>query len=316
MKTLSIGIDIGGTNSVFGIVDTQGNLLAHDQISTQTYSMFKDYVTEFSRLIKNKLDDFTDYKLVGIGIGAPNGNYKSGTIDFAPNLPWKGQVPVVQSFIDIFKVPVFLTNDAKAAAIGEKIYGGAKNLSDFIVLTLGTGLGAGIFSGGKILYGSDGLAGEFGHLSGTHRDRRCACGREGCWETYVSATGIKRTVFDLLASMPIDSALRRYAFNSLDAKIIAKYANEGDVVAKHAFEITGVMLGEAIADLYSLFSPEAVFLFGGLANAGDLLFKPAEKAAIANAMEIHKSKIKILPSELDNEFAAVLGAAAMTLDSE
>ncbi len=314
MKSLSIGIDIGGTNSVFGLIDTQGVILASDQIQTKGHPIFSDYVAEFSRLIKSKLYEFPDYQLTGIGIGAPNGNYRTGTIDHAPNLPWKGKVNIVQEFHDSFKVPVFLTNDAKAAAIGEKIYGGAKDKTDFIVLTLGTGLGAGIYSSGKILYGSDGLAGEFGHLTSTQLDRECACGRTGCWETYVSATGIKRTVFDLLATQPIDSELRKYAFNALEAKIIAKYANEGDRVAQRAFEITGRMLGEAIADLYSMFSPEAVFLFGGLANAGDILFEPARKSAMENAMQIHKSKINIQPSQLDNEYAAVLGASAMTYE--
>lgn len=316
MKTISIGIDIGGTNSVFGLVDSEGKVYATEQMSTQAYSNFKDYVTEFSRLIEIKLSEFPDLKPIGIGIGAPNGNYKSGTIDHAPNLPWKGKLPIADSFNEIFKVPVYLTNDANAAAIGEKVYGKASAMTEFIVLTLGTGLGAGIYANGKMLYGSDGLAGEFGHLTGTRRDRKCACGREGCWETYVSATGIKRTIFELLAKLPVDSALRKYSFYSLKAKDVSKHAEKGDIVAKKAFEITGEMLGQAVADLYSMFSPEGVFLFGGLANAGDLLIKPAEKAAAANSMEIHRERILISPSGLDSQNAAVLGAAAMVFDSQ
>ncbi len=315
MKTLSVGIDIGGTNSVFGLVDEAGKVSAFGKMSTQAYGNFKDYVREFSQLIFNKMSEFENVKLAGVGIGAPNGNYKTGTVDFAPNLPWADKVPIVKAFQDVFQVPVFLTNDANAAATGEKVYGKAKTMTDFIVLTLGTGLGAGIYTGGKILYGSDGLAGEFGHLTGTARDRRCACGRLGCWETYVSATGIKRTVFDLLAKLPVDSALRGYSYNDLQAVDIAEHAEKGDIIAQKAFEITGDMLGAAVADLYTVFSPEAVFLFGGLANAGDLLIKPAQKSARENTMEIHKNQIKILPSGLDRNNAAVLGAAAMVFEA-
>ena len=317
MKETAIGIDIGGTNTVFGLVDKQGNTIFNGSIATKGYSDVKHYIQTLSDTIKEQLAKTKrNYKLIGIGVGAPNGNYYKGTVEFAPNLEWDAVVPLADLIKEHFKVPVWLTNDANAGALGEMIYGGAKNMKDFIFITLGTGLGSGIVANGKLIYGHDGFAGEAGHIIVKENGRTCGCGRKGCLETYVSATGIKRTVFELLANCNTDSLLRNISFNELTSKKIYELAKKEDKIALKAFDCTAEVLGKAFADLVSLFSPEAFFLFGGLANAEDLLLKPVKNYMEKNLLKVFKNKIEILPSQLKSGQAAVLGASALAFSSK
>ncbi len=306
-----IGIDIGGTFTKFGIVDRKGNCYAEGSIPTNSDKNVEDYVSHLSVELKNLLGKHSNLEIKGIGIGVPNGNFYKGTIEHAANLKWKGIVPLVDLFKKHFNLPVVLTNDANAAAIGEMIYGGAKQMRDFIVITLGTGLGSGIVVNGHLVYGHDGFAGEIGHVNVYRDGRTCGCGRKGCLETYVSATGIKRTVFELLAKSTHKSKLRSISFDDLTAEDIAKAANEGDKIAKEAFEITGQILGYKLADSVAHTSPEAFFLFGGLAKAGDLILQPTRKALEENLLPVYKGKIKVLLSEMQEVNAAVLGASAL-----
>lgn len=313
MTEVVIGIDIGGTFTKFGIVDRDGNCLKENFTSTDKYTEFDVYLehlhTEIEELIGSINEDIS---IKGVGIGAPNGNYYQGTIEHAPNLNWKGIIPFVERLKEYFPgLPVVLTNDANAAAIGEMIYGGAKNMDNFIVITLGTGLGSGIVVSGNVVYGHDGFAGELGHVNVKHRGRFCGCGKRGCLETYVSATGIKRTVFKLLAEMVETSELRDISFNDLTAKMISEAAKKGDKIALEAFEITGRILGVKIADAVACTSPEAIFVFGGLSQAGELIFQPTIKNMEENLFPIYKGKVKVLPSQLQDANAAVLGASAL-----
>ena len=312
MKEVVIGIDIGGTNTKFGYVDREGNNLSSGSIPTDKYENLDDYMDYLHKELekcKNEIDE--DIKLAGIGIGAPNGNYYKGTIEYAPNLKWKGVVNLTDHFNKYCDVPVRLTNDANAAALGEMIYGGAKNMKDFIVITLGTGLGSGIVVNGDVVHGHDGFAGELGHTIVKPNGRRCGCGRRGCLETYVSATGIKRTVFKLFAATMEDSELRKYSYNELTAEMITKAAEKGDKLALEAFDNTGKVLGLKLADAVAHTSPEAIFLFGGLSKAGDFIFKPVQQYMEENLLEIYKNKVKILPSGLMDKNAAVMGASAL-----
>ena len=307
---LSVGIDIGGTNTAFGLVDESGRIVARGNISTRNNSDFQDYVNQVSDGIRQLLEQTNDAELSGIGIGAANGNYFSGCIENAANLPWKGLVKIVETFKKQFGVPVFLTNDANAAAIGEMVYGGAKGMTDFIEITLGTGLGSGIVTGGKMLYGHDGFAGECGHVIVERGGRDCGCGRKGCLETYVSATGVVRTATELLGKRNIDSELRSIPNNELTALKVSQAAARGDAIAKEVFEFTGEMLGRALADFVAITSPQAIFLFGGLAKAGEILFEPVRRAMEANMLNIFKNKAQVLPSQLGDD-AAILGSAAL-----
>jgi glucokinase len=248
---------------------------------------------------------------MGIGIGAPNGNYYSGNIEYAPNLIWKGIIPLTEIIKSIFNLPVVLTNDANAAAVGEMVFGDAKEMDNFLMITLGTGLGSGLVVNGGLVYGHDGFAGELGHVCVKEDGRICGCGKRGCLETYVSATGIKRTVFELLAKEPDNSCFRAVTFNDLDAKQITIAANNGDPIAKKAFKNTGQILGKSLANTVAHISPEAIFLFGGLALAGKWIFDPTKKAMENNLMGVYKNKIQILPSALLHKNIAVLGAAAL-----
>jgi len=312
MKEVAIGIDIGGTFTKYGIVDKNGNCLVDGSISTTQ----KKELDDFQKLLKSTIDDAAfsikdEIEIKGIGIGAPNGNFYKGTIEYAPNLSWKGVVPFIDHFTKLYDLPMFLTNDANAAAIGEMVYGGAKNMKDFIVITLGTGLGSGLVVNGELVYGHDGFAGELGHLTVVRNGRMCATGRRGSLETYVSAPGIKRTVFELLADSLEDSEFRDVTFNQLNAKMISDAAHRGDKIALEAFEKTGKILGEALADTVAHTSPEAIFLFGGLANAGELIFEPTKRHMEMNLLKIFKDKVKILPSGLTETNAAVMGASAL-----
>lgn len=317
MTDIIIGIDIGGTNTKFGLVDANGSVAYQSKISTQAYTNFDDYVKELSRCIKagiTQVWENSHTRILGIGIGAPNANFYRGTIESAPNLPWKGVVPVAETFKKIFHVPVILTNDANAAALGEMIYGKAKTMKDFIVITLGTGLGSGIVSNGRLVNGHDGFAGELGHVIVNPNGRHCGCGRRGCLETYVSATGIKRTVYKMLADHLDQTELRGISFNDLTTKMIAESANRGDVVAKHAFEYTGEVLGTKLADTVAHTDPEAIFLLGGLSLAGDLIFEPTRKHLEQTLMPIYRGKVKVLPSGLQNESTPILGAGSLIID--
>jgi glucokinase len=313
MREVVIGIDIGGTFTKFGIVDKDGVCLKDNFTSTDKFIDFDSYLdhlnSEINELIKS-INFEIDIK--GIGIGAPNGNYYNGTIEHAPNLNWKGIVPFVEKFKVFFPgIPIVLTNDANAAAIGEMVYGGAKNMKNFIVITLGTGLGSGIVVNGSLVYGHDGFAGELGHFNVRQKGRECNCGKFGCLETYASATGIKRTVFKLIADRSEKSELRNVSYNDLTSKTIWEAAKTGDKIALEAFEITGEILGTKLADAVACTSPEAIFIFGGLAKAGKLIFEPTQKYMEENLFPIYKGKVKLLPSQLQEANAAVLGASAL-----
>ncbi|MCD4744719.1 MAG: ROK family protein [Bacteroidales bacterium] len=313
MKEVAIGIDIGGTNTVFGIVDKKGNCIIKNSISTDAYDDAKLYVKDLciSIIETIKLTD-EDFEIKGIGLGAPNGNYYKGTIEFAPNLKFKGIIPLVDMIKNQLEYPVIiLTNDANAAAIGEMIYGGAKDMKNFIMITLGTGVGSGIIVNGELVYGHDGFAGEIGHTIVDPNGRMCGCGRKGCLETYASAPGIKRTVFELLANLNEPSELRDVSCNDLSAKMIDNAALNGDKIALESFEFTGKILGLKLADAIAHTSPEAIFLFGGLAQAGDLIFKPTLYYMEKNLLNIFKNKVKLLPSQLEGSDAAILGASAL-----
>lgn len=312
MKEVAVGIDIGGTNTAFGFVDRDGNCITCADIPTRGYPKFEDYLEDLCIAINDTYNNCPEkLKLVGIGIGAPNGNYYNGTIEYAPNLEWKGVIPVIKLMKTYFNLPMALTNDANAAAIGEMIYGAAKGMKNFIVITLGTGLGSGIVVNGDLVYGHDGFAGELGHVNVVPNGRQCGCGRLGCLETYASATGIKRTVFELMAKNIGGSVLKNIKFNELNATDIYEAAISGDSLAKEAFEITGKILGTKLADFMAFSSPEAIILFGGLAKSGELLLRPTYLAMEENMMGIFKNKVKLLPSGLETGNSAILGASAL-----
>jgi len=311
MREVVIGVDIGGTFTKYGIIDRNGNCLIESSIDTNSGNGVEAFLKDATKAFKNDLAKFSDVSLKGIGIGAPNGNYYNGTIEFAPNLKWKGIVHLVDLFKKNFNVPIFLTNDANAAAIGEMIYGNAKSLRDFIVITLGTGLGSGIVSNGELIYGHDGFAGEIGHTIVRHNGRQCGCGRKGCLETYASATGIKRTVFKLLADSLEESKLRSVSFNELTAEMITEAAKKGDKIALEAFEYTGLLLGQKLADSVAYTSPQVIFLFGGLAKAGNLILEPTRRHLEDNLLNIYKGKVKVLISGMEELNAAIMGAGAL-----
>jgi len=312
MTEIAVGIDIGGTNTKIGLVNRAGEALASTSLPTNDKVKPESFVETVSDEIR-KLVESLEGKLtiLGIGIGAPNGNYYHGTIENAVNLKWKGIVPLAGMFKARFNVPVVLTNDANAAAIGEMVYGGAKGMKNFIVITLGTGLGSGIVVNGELVYGHDGFAGEMGHLTVRPYGRLAPTGRKGSLETYVSATGIKRTVFKMLAKYIEDSPLRDVSYNQLTAKMVTEAAQQGDKIALESFEYTGELLGRILSDAAAYLSPEAIFLFGGLAEAGEYLFEPTQRHMEANMLQIFRGKIKLLPSAFNGANAAVLGASAL-----
>jgi glucokinase len=312
MKEFCIGIDIGGTNTVFGVVDINGNFIAENSIPTKKYQTIEEFIEALSKAIHHSLEQIGgNYILKGIGIGAPNGNYHNGTIEYAPNLNWKGIVPIADLLNKQFHVPVVLTNDANAAAMGEMIYGAAKGLKDFIVITLGTGLGSGFVVDGKIVYGHDGFAGELGHVIYDPEGRLCGCGRKGCLETYASATGIVKTVFEFLDKSSEESLLRNIDKEKLSSKDIYEAAVKGDKIALQAFDYTALVLGRKLADAVAITSPEAIFLFGGLALSGDYILVPTKKYMEENLLKIYKNKVRVELSGLMGKNAAILGAAAL-----
>lgn len=315
MKELTVGIDIGGTNTKFGVVDREGKVYHQGNIITTAYTEFNDFFDAMADALREAFHFLpSGTRIAGIGIGAANGNYYRGTIERATNLKWKGTLPLAKMFTDEFGVPCILTNDANAAAVGEMIYGNAKGMKDFIVITLGTGLGSGIVCGGTLINGHHGIAGELGHTSVNPTGRYCNCGKRGCLETYVSATGIKRTVYKLLADHLEPSELRGISFEDLNTKMISEAAHRDDVVAKEAFEYTGRILGMKLADTVVHTDPEALFLFGGLAQAGELIFKPTIYHMEKNLMPLFRGKVKVLPSAMSNQAAPILGASSLVWD--
>ena len=312
-KPYVLGVDIGGTNTVFGIVDARGQVVASDSIKTLKHSTFEDYIedlrSEISRLLKaNDAED----KIQGIGIGAPNANYYTGEIQSPPNLPW-GTVPMAEMVSKAFPgVPVAITNDANAAALGEMTYGAARGMKDFIMITLGTGVGSGIVVNGQLVYGHDGFAGELGHvIMKRNNGRVCGCGRTGCLECYCSATGVARSAREFLEVRTEPSMLRNLDIENITSKDVYDAAVAGDKLAKDIFDYTGNIMGEAFADMIAFSSPQAIVLFGGLAKSGDLLLKPLQASLDANVMPVFRGKTKILLSELKESDAAVLGASAL-----
>lgn len=312
MKEVAVGVDIGGTFTKYGIVDQVGNCLADGTISTTEKRDIDGFLANLKSTIDSAVSKISEpIEIKGIGLGAPNGNFYRGSIEYAPNLPWQGIIPFVDLFKKYYDLPMFLTNDANAAAIGEMVYGGAKQMKNFIIITLGTGLGSGLVVNGELVYGHDGFAGELGHLTVARDGRMCATGRRGSLETYASASGIKRTIFELLCDSLDDSDFRNVTFNELTAKMISDAAKKGDKIGLEAFELTGKYLGEALADTVAHTSPEAIFLFGGLANAGDLILEPTKRHMELNLLKIFKNKVKLLPSGLTETNAAVMGASAL-----
>ena len=307
-----VGMDIGGTNTVFGVVDSRGNVLASDSIKTQEHEEIEEYVDAVCKKLIPLLQQFGGAeKFKGMGVGAPNGNYYKGTIEFAPNLPWKGVIPLAAMFEDKLGIPTALTNDANAAAIGEMTYGAARGLRDFIMITLGTGVGSGIVVNGQLVYGHDGFAGELGHVVVERDGRLCGCGRKGCLETYCSATGVARTAREFLVARSEPSLLREIPAEEIVSKDVYDAAIKGDKLALEIFEYTGTILGRALADFIAFSSPEAIILFGGLAKSGDLIMKPIQKAMDENVLKIYAGKTKLLLSQLKDADAAVLGASAL-----
>lgn len=311
----TIGLDLGGTNSVFGIVDIDGNIIEQSSIHTKGYTNAEEYLNAAMNALTPIIEKVGGIKKIdSMGIGAPNGNIRTGCIEYAANIAWAHDciVPLAQMFSDKLNgIPVKLTNDANAAALGEKTFGVAKGMNDFIVLTLGTGVGSGIVCNGELVYGSDGNAGELGHLLVRPGDRICGCGRRGCLETYCSATGVVRTAIQFLSETDEDSVLRSIPADKITSYDIAMAAQKQDAIALRVFEFTGKILGEACANMTVFTSPEAFIFFGGLAKAGDLLFNPVKKAYDETVMNTFKGKTKFLASTLEGAGAAVLGAASL-----
>lgn len=313
-KPYVIGIDVGGTNTVVGIVDKRGQILRSGSLKTGKYAEVEDYLNELSQVIEDVIKDIaTKDQIKGIGAGTPNGNYFTGSIEFAPNLRWKGVIPFAQMLEDRVGIPVALTNDANAAAIGEMTYGAARGMKDFIVITLGTGVGSGIVVNGQMVYGHDGFAGELGHVIMRRTNGRvCGCGRAGCLEAYTSATGVARTAREYLEMQhESQTQLRNIPIDDITSKDVFDAAMAGDEMAKEIFRFTGEMLGEAFADFVAFSSPEAIILFGGLAKAGDLIMNPIRESMERNLLPIFKNKVKLIFSELKESDAAVLGASAL-----
>ena len=327
-KKYAMGIDIGGTNTAFGLVDEDGNVVAESKISTDKfkyYDDYKPYMETLAAAMKELIVSQPECELIGIGVGAPNANIHSGRIETPANL-WKFEDPQdprpdsirIFNFVDDLSrlmggAKVMITNDANAAAIGEMVFGNAHGMKDFAMITLGTGLGSGIVCNGEMVYGHDGFAGEYGHIAVDSREtgRQCGCGRKGCLEAYVSATGIKRTAFDLMASMTCDSELRSIPYDKFEAKMLSDAAAKNDPIALEAFERTGKVLGLALADLTAVTSPEAIILFGGLANAGDYIMRPTYKYMEENQLTVFKGKVKLMMSGIQDKNVAILGGAAL-----
>ena len=315
-KSLVIGLDLGGTNSVFGVVDSKGEIIATTSIKTQAYPSVDQYIMESVKAIKQIAEQVGGMeKIRAMGIGAPCGNYYKGTIEHAANLVWaKGIVPLANMFVNELGMPVVVTNDAKAAAMGEMKYGVAVGMNNFVELTLGTGVGSGIVANGQLIYGFDGFAGELGHMIVEPDGRPCGCGRKGCLETYCSATGVVRTAIAMLEESSEATSVRDIATDKLTSYEVYKAAMAGDTMAQEVFKQTGRRIGIACANIATFLSPEAFIFFGGLAQAGELLLRPIEEAYNENVLSLYKGKARFLMSGLDGAKAAILGASAIAWD--
>jgi glucokinase len=317
LSQLAIGIDLGGTGTKFGIVDRNGNILFSGEISTRGPKDVQSFIDELHKALYPLIEKAGGTgRIKGIGLGAPNGNFYTGTIEYAPNLPWKGVIPLAKMAQDKFQLPVVLTNDANAAAVGEMMYGAAQGMKDFIMITLGTGVGSGIVANGQLIYGHDGFAGELGHTiifpGGRYHE---GSGAYGSLEVYASATGVTKTAIEFLESRPEEeSLLRVYDKDKIDSKIVYECATKGDKIAQEVYQFTGKVLGLALANFVMFSSPEAVILFGGLTKAGDLILKPTQESMEENLIEVFKNKVRILVSHLKESDAAILGASALVWD--
>lgn len=312
-QQLAIGVDIGGTGTKFGIVDRDGNVLFSDEISTKNHAEVNSFIDELHSVLSTLIEKAGGIgRMKAIGVGAPNGNYYTGTIEYAPNLPWKGIIPLAKLIENKFKLPVALTNDANAAAIGEMMYGAAKGMRDFIMITLGTGVGSGIVANGQLIYGHDGFAGELGHTIIIPDGRlHSGTGKKGSLESYASATGVRYTAIELLETTTEPSILRDVPVEQLDSKKVYEAAIQGDDLARHVYEFTGRILGLALANAVMFSSPQAIVLFGGLTKAGDLILKPTREHMESNLIQVFQNKVKILISHLKESDAAILGASAL-----
>jgi glucokinase len=312
-QALAIGIDIGGTGTKFGLVDRDGNVLFTSEISTKKHLDVNTFIDELYLVLSGLIENAGGVgRMKGIGVGAPNGNYYTGTVEYAPNLPWKGVIPLAKMLEDKFGLPVSLTNDANAAAIGEMMYGAAKGMKDFIMITLGTGVGSGIVANGKLIYGHDGFAGELGHTIVIPDGRyHKGTGKKGSLESYASATGVTATAVEMLANSKEPSLLRDVPEDKLDSLAVYEAAIKGDKLALEIFEFTGKILGLSLANAIMFSSPEAIVLFGGLTKAGDLILKPTREHMEANLIQVFQNKVKILVSHLKASDAAILGASAL-----
>ncbi len=312
----TVGIDIGGTTTKFGIVDREGHILEQDRIPSNEYENVEDYLEDLQVKLQPMIEKHGGHaNFKGIGVGAPNGNFYSGTIEYAPNLKWKGIIPIANLFEKKFGLSTKLTNDANAAAVGEMMYGCAKNFKHFITITLGTGVGSGIVIDGKILLGHDGFAGELGHTVIRHNGRlHKGTGLRGSLESYASATGVRDTAIELLTEHPeTESLLRNYSMNDLTSETVYICAMQGDKIANEIFNFTGQILGEALANFVMFSSPEAIILFGGLTKAGDLIMKPTKDAMEKSLLPIFQNKVKLIYSDLKEADAAILGASALVV---
>jgi len=313
LDPLVIGIDIGGTGTKFGIVDRDGNVLFSSEISTKKHKEVDTFIDELYDALGELIDKAGGSgRIKGIGLGAPNGNFYTGTIEYAPNLPWKGIIPLAKKIEAKFKLPATLTNDANAAAIGEMMYGAAKGMKDFIMITLGTGVGSGIVANGHLIYGHDGFAGELGHTIIIPDGRlHAGTGKKGSLESYASATGVRYTTIEVLEKSKEQSSLRSIPTEEIDSKKVYEAAVKGDKLAKEVFEYTGRILGIALANAVMFSSPEAIILFGGLTKAGEYILKPTREHMEANLIQVFQNKVKILISHLKESDAAILGASAL-----
>jgi len=317
-EKLAIGIDIGGTGTKYGIVDRDGNVLFSGEMSTKKHKEIDQFIDELHTHLTVLINQAGGLdRMLGIGVGAPNGNFYSGTIEYAPNLPWKGIIPLAKMMSEKFNLPVTLTNDANAAAIGEMMYGAAKGMKDFIMITLGTGVGSGIVANGQLIYGHDGFAGELGHTIVIPDGRlHEGTGKKGSLESYASATGVRLTSLELLENSTEESLLRSVNKDELDSKAVYDAAMKGDKLAQEIFEYTGKILGLALANAVMFSSPEAIILFGGLTKAGDLILKPTRKNMEENLIQVFQNKVKILVSHLKESDAAILGASALVWEKK
>jgi glucokinase len=313
MDAFVVGVDIGGTGTKFGIVDNVGNVLFASEISTKKHEQVHTFIDELHQELSVLIEKVGGVgRIKGIGVGAPNGNVYTGNIEYAPNLPWKGIIPLARMLQDKFKIPVRLTNDANAAAVGEMMYGAAQGMKDFIMITLGTGVGSGIVANGQLVYGHDGFAGELGHTTIIPDGRlHPGTGKKGSLESYASATGVAQSAIEILENTDRPSLLRDIPKGELNSKAVFEAATKGDEVAKEVFAFTGKVLGMALANFVMFSSPEAIILFGGLTKAGDLILKPTREHLEANVIEIFQNKVKILISHLKESDAAILGASAL-----